>query len=573
MAHAPPNLPTNQPDIGCVPPLAADRQCLRQAAGSIIAPLDKAVPPTLEDLEGLARPWLASLQMPAAWLGFAMVCLNNAFWLDAFANVPPRRRLLLLPHCLAHPEACRASADAMGLHCTSCGSCSIASIRETAESLGYRVIIAEGTGQLFEHLTSGLADAIVGVACMDSLGKSYLRLAEIGVPNLAVPLLADGCRNTQTDLDYLQQLLGVDRQKEHLPTRSYLPLLRQTRLMFEPPLFDTLLEGTIPQDTATSSMLTETDRLAFDYLRHGGKRLRPFAVLASYVVGKSGDGALCPSASLSELLAPAQMRVAIAVEALHCASLIHDDIEDDDDFRHARPTLHRSHGIPAAINLGDHLLGLGYRLIASQQEALGSAAVADMLTTLSRSHMELARGQGAELLWQQRPSEACSPADAIRLYTLKTSPAFEAALFCGLRMAGVSFNAEALRCYCTYLGTAFQIANDMDDWKVDGSNKRMRGGDALAGRPTLLHALASESAGGEQTQAILAKRKELPAETVLAQIEALYHDHHVFERAGCLMQRMAQRAVTVSGNVAGEPLARLLQSLLRLSVPQVATRL
>ena len=53
----------------------------------------------------------------------------------------------------------------------------------------------------------------------------------------------------------------------------------------------------------------------------------------------------------------------MAVECFHKASLIHDDIEDGDDRRYGQPALHTEHGVPVALNVGDFLLGEGYRLI------------------------------------------------------------------------------------------------------------------------------------------------------------------------------------------------------------------
>jgi geranylgeranyl diphosphate synthase type II len=52
-------------------------------------------------------------------------------------------------------------------------------------------------------------------------------------------------------------------------------------------------------------------------------------------------------------------RVAMAIEAFHKASLVHDDIQDDDLFRYGRQTLHRTQGMGPAINIGDYLIGLG----------------------------------------------------------------------------------------------------------------------------------------------------------------------------------------------------------------------
>jgi geranylgeranyl pyrophosphate synthase len=536
---------------------------------AVAAKLDRVVPPTLSDLLGLSRPWLESLGLPQAYAGFAMVTVSNAFWLDAFSRVPPARRLLLLPHCLAQQDACRATVDAYGLHCADCGQCEITRLRAQGEAMGYQVIVAEGTGQLLERLTAGAADAILGVACMDSLARFFTRLSEFGVPHLAVPLLRDGCRNTETDLDYLRSLLARHEDGIAGATRSFLPLLRQTRLTFESPLFDALVSDALPPASGQSQWLQETDRLALDYLRRGGKRLRPFTVLAACAVGRRGEDALLSSADLCGLIGPAEQRVAIAVETLHKASLVHDDIEDDDEYRYGRPTLHRAYGIPAAVNLGDHMVGMGYNLIASQRGALGGNAVADMLAVLSRSHMELARGQGAELFWQTRPDESFTPADALRLYALKTSPAFEAALYCGLRLAEAPFDSQRLRSFCTCLGAAFQVANDLGDWKADESNKRLRGRDALAGRPTLLRAMAAQSAGQQAMQELDGARAALSAERWVDRCQRFYDEQHVFERAADLQRRMRESAMASAGQVGSDALAYLLRAIVRLGVPEV----
>ena len=189
-------------------------------------------------------------------------------------------------------------------------------------------------------------------------------------------------------------------------------------------------------------------------------------------------------------------RLALAIEALHKASLVHDDIEDDDEFRYGRPTLHRVHGVAQAVNIGDYLIGLGYRLIAGETGSLGAECIGDILDRLSQAHLELCRGQGAELAWQNRPQELPRPMDVLTVYALKTAPAFEVALYAGLRAAGVHMDLGALRRFSTFLGEGFQIRNDLDDWHADDNNKRSRGLDAQAGRPTILRAFAAENGYG-----------------------------------------------------------------------------
>ena len=93
-------------------------------------------------------------------------------------------------------------------------------------------------------------------------------------------------------------------------------------------------------------------------------------------------------------------RTALAIEAFHKASLVHDDIEDDDTFRYGRETLHRQHGVSTAINVGDYLIGLGYRLVSRERKELGGDCAADILDRLADAHLKLSEGQGAELLWR-----------------------------------------------------------------------------------------------------------------------------------------------------------------------------
>src|SRR3978361_1545504 len=90
-------------------------------------------------------------------------------------------------------------------------------------------------------------------------------------------------------------------------------------------------------------------------------------------------------------------RIAVAVECFHKASLIHDDIEDNDDLRYGEQTVHAQHGIPVALNVGDLLLGEGYRLIAESDAP--AEARAEMLRVAAMGHRNLSLGQGAELFW------------------------------------------------------------------------------------------------------------------------------------------------------------------------------
>ena len=173
----------------------------------------------------------------------------------------------------------------------------------------------------------------------------------------------------------------------------------------------------------------------------------------------------------------------MSIETFHKASLIHDDIEDNDQYRYGAETLHVKYGVPTGINVGDYMIGLGYRMVSGSRKELGAEAAADILECLASAHQRLAEGQGAELIWRDGGDRGLKPIDALKIYALKTAPAFEAAFYCGLRLAGPceEYN-QPVKAFARNLGVAFQILNDLKDWEHDEENKKSIGGDLLGGQ-------------------------------------------------------------------------------------------
>jgi geranylgeranyl pyrophosphate synthase len=256
-------------------------------------------------------------------------------------------------------------------------------------------------------------------------------------------------------------------------------------------------------------------------------------------------------------------RTALSIETFHKASLVHDDIEDDDGFRYGDPTIHRRWGVPTAINVGDYLIGLGYRLVSREAQALGPAAAGDILDHLADAHMKLSEGQGAELLWRDASDKRLRPIDALKIYALKTAPAFEAALYAGARMAGDAAKvAEPLAQFARHLGVAFQICNDLDDWEGDGHNKLAAGGDILGGRPTVLWALALEALDESRRKELEALVAQPPTPETLTQVRKLYEAADVFEQAARLIEKYRSRAEAVADDIETDELRRLLYYLI-----------
>jgi geranylgeranyl pyrophosphate synthase len=255
----------------------------------------------------------------------------------------------------------------------------------------------------------------------------------------------------------------------------------------------------------------------------------------------------------------------MSIETFHKASLVHDDIQDDDPFRYGEKTIHNRYGTPTAINIGDYLIGMGYRFVSTESVTLGADVTADILDVLAEAHTRLSEGQGAELLWRDALDKRLKPIDALKIYALKTSPAFEAAMLSGIRMAQpIDEYRQPVKQFARNLGVAFQILNDLSDWQGDDFNKMEAGGDALGGRPTLLHALALETLSEtDQTELLelTAAGPHSPAERI-QRIKSLYEKAGVFELADRLIDKHQARAEAVADDIQPEDLRRLMYFLI-----------
>jgi geranylgeranyl pyrophosphate synthase len=310
--------------------------------------------------------------------------------------------------------------------------------------------------------------------------------------------------------------------------------------------------------------LAATEAIAYDFLAKGGKYSRPFITLAVYDALTGGPETEDGASGYLAQLPTAVKRCALSIEAFHKASLVHDDIQDDDEFRYGCSTLHRRYGTPTAINVGDYLIGLGYRLVTREREVLGAEVVGDILYHIADAHMKLSEGQGAELIWRDSQNKRLTPADTLKIYALKTAPAFQAALHTGLRLAGPTAHfLEPIRQFARNLGIAFQIVNDLNDWQGDDHNKLVAAGDVIRGRPTVLWALALAGLRGEKRSRLeqLVSDGPLP-DAALADVRGLFDEAGAFERAGQLVTEHQERAEITAGQIQPDRLRQLLLYLI-----------
>ncbi|MCR9200531.1 MAG: polyprenyl synthetase family protein [Planctomycetaceae bacterium] len=544
-----------------VPDTLEQREAVKVAAEEYARGLDKSRALNKNELEKHGRTLLDQMSLPEKFLGFAMVMIGNFFWKQQFLAIPFERRMLLLPHCLKHAEGCPAEYSEFGLDCERCGACSIADYKVRAEKLGYKVLVAEGSPVVLKIIVSGYIDGILGVACLNVLEKAIDKVLIAGVPSYAVPLHSGDCMNTTLDESWVWDVLDKYEPLPEKPTASYVPLMRASSQIFEND-FERLLPRIRTKDAErASSPVAFTEKASYDWLANGGKRFRPFITLATWHAA-SGHEILTagdPTPEIPDSVA----RVAMAIEAFHKASLVHDDIQDNDEFRYGRDTLHREHGTGQAINIGDHLIGLGYRLIHGTRD-LDPVASIDIADSMSTAHIRLCDGQGAEMSWQQNPDWNITPLDALQIYSLKTSPAFEAALYSGLRLAGHELaHSDVVSNFCRHVGVAFQILNDLKDWLGDHDNKMKRGQDALALRPTVMLALALKDATAERRQELQqllsGELNHLSEEARIDRLRMIFESCDVFDKAETLVQRSQERAEALVAEVEDERLRSLLQ--------------
>ncbi|MEM9644876.1 MAG: polyprenyl synthetase family protein [Planctomycetota bacterium] len=551
------------------------------------------MPLTKDEMEKVARRTLEEADLPEGYVGWVMVMLSSEYYREQLASVPPERRLFLLPHCLKHAEGCPAEYDQFGMNCKECGACSIADFRGLAEDMGYRVLVAEGSPVVMKIIVGGYVDAVVGVACLNVLEKAIDKVLLAGIPCMAVPLLSSDCRNTKVDEPWVDQMIRTPYEPAAQASKSYVHLMRAASQICQPDSLEMLAPRTRSQATFSEDAVTResiqlmdavaaTEHISYDFVSRGGKHSRPFITLAAYDAMTGGRATLSPTQVTSddetgqsqvpdlEWMPTAVKRAALCIETFHKASLVHDDIEDDDAFRYGQPAVHRRFGVSTAINVGDYLIGMGYRLLSRHDDSDPSDAVdalarVDVLDSLAAAHTRLAEGQGAELLWRDASDRSLKPLDALKVYALKTSPAFEAALYSGIRLAGDATDYVApIRTFSRNLGVAFQILNDIGDFVRDDNNKLLAGGDALSGRPTLLFALALQQLEGSDRSRLLQLADdsgESGAMDRLAEVKQLYHRANVFETAMTLVDKHQARAEKVADEVQPDELRRLLYFL------------
>jgi geranylgeranyl diphosphate synthase, type II len=521
-----------------IPPTPLERNQILHAIRRYVAEHNPVPPMPSDELKVHADRLGAMLGLDPIYRDYVGVLINNEMWRETLASVPFERRLLLLPKCLRVESKCPAPFDEFGLLCKQCGLCSIQDLQSEAERLGYAVLVAEGSAIVMSLIQTGKIEAIVGVSCLSVLERAFPYMEAAAIPGVAVPLLQDDCIDTTVDLDWVWDYIHLTSDDK--TRRLDLSALRnEVDSWFALPSLDGIMG---PIDG-------ETERIGREWLARAGKRWRPFLTVSAFQALREA-----PDAGLPMDI----RRIAVAVECFHKASLIHDDIEDADTERYGEKTLHEEHGLAVALNVGDLLIGEGYRLIAECEASAEQKN--EMLLAATRGQRQLCLGQGAELCWARNP-EPLSSLQVLDIFRKKTAPAFEVALRLGAIYAGNEQHdevADVLQAYSEALGIAYQIRDDLSDLGSAGETN-----DIAGLRPSLLLAIAYERAQAESKSLLESVwRRSTQAVRNVEQIEALYMELKADERARTLLETYKEEAIRSLRDVENANLKGLLRRVI-----------
>lgn len=210
------------------------------------------------------------------------------------------------------------------------------------------------------------------------------------------------------------------------------------------------------------------------YPARGGKMMRSSLCIATArAFGARTEQALCS---------------AVAIELLHNALLIHDDIEDGSDTRRGSPTLHQLHGIPLALNAGDTMSLLSLRPLKDNFEVIGPVLGARIFEETERMAWESAEGQAMELGWRKDNRVGLSDEDYLVMVLKKTC---WLAVIHPCRAGAIIGTRDRIDLkpfvrFGFFVGAAFQIQDDVLNLIGEDDYGKERDGDLWEGKRTLI---------------------------------------------------------------------------------------
>jgi octaprenyl-diphosphate synthase len=254
-----------------------------------------------------------------------------------------------------------------------------------------------------------------------------------------------------------------------------------------PPSLDALIALSAPDMAAVDALIREhmdspvpvIPALADHLITGSGKRLRPLLTVAAARMAGARDDAC--------------LKLAAAVEFIHTATLLHDDVVDSSELRRGRVAAHLIWGAPSSVLVGDFLFARAFELMVGA----GSMAALDILARASRVIAE------GEVLQLTRAHDMdLSQEVYLQIIQAKTAELFAAAAESGAVSAGAPpERCRSLRKYGMDLGLAFQLVDDALDYSSDSATLGKNPGDDFReGKATLPLLLAMARTGASERE-------------------------------------------------------------------------
>ncbi|MFD0913198.1 polyprenyl synthetase family protein [Methylophilus luteus] len=282
-----------------------------------------------------------------------------------------------------------------------------------------------------------------------------------------------------------------------------------------------------------------------EYIIHsGGKRLRPALVLMA------GD--------LAGGVTPAHHQLAVIIEFIHTATLLHDDVVDASDLRRGKSTANHVYGNPASVLVGDFLYSRAFQMMVRLQTMRVMEILADATNIISE-------GEVLQLLNVR--NIGVSEQDYLQVIHFKTAKLFEAATRLGaVQCQATPAREEALATYGMHLGTAFQLIDDVLDLSGDSDKiGKTLGNDLAEGKVTLPMLYAIQQAPA--AQADLVKQALLEGQVAqLEQVLEILHAVKAFDYVRSVAQKEALLACQALDIFEAGPAKQALLDLAQFSV-------
>ncbi|WP_341502963.1 octaprenyl diphosphate synthase [Gallaecimonas sp. GXIMD4217] len=294
-----------------------------------------------------------------------------------------------------------------------------------------------------------------------------------------------------------------------------------------------------------SSDVALINQLGFYIVNAGGKRLRPMlAVLAARALGYEGDK---------------HVKLATIVEFIHTATLLHDDVVDESTLRRGRETANALFGNQASVLVGDFLYTRAFQMMVDLDSMKVMRILADATNVI-------AEGEVMQLMNCNDPDT--TEARYLDVIYCKTAKLFEAATRLAAVINGNDETIEqGLQDYGMYLGTAFQLIDDLLDYDADAAELGKNLGDDLAeGKPTLplLHAM---SHGSEEQAALIRSAIEKgDGRELLEPILAAMQQHGSLDYTYRRAVEESEKAIAALAVLPDSPYKEALAALARIAV-------